>query len=239
MRSISYIVLVLLSLPAFAQTTQQAKSHSPRTVWEPPDWNFPQDVKANGQDEMLSSFRISSYEIVHGRTAMKDSQRLGGHIGSRGSDALEWLCFHGANEMGRWVLWLENDEISGLVVGAFQWWQLSESDVLDPRCQALRKEDSKITLPFPSFTLGATQSQALKSLGSPTAAKLETRSRSWAAVLTGAVQVTFGGIKATIFTVNSGSQVASTVPIGAKTGKIAIKTAGGIATSSATFTVLQ
>jgi IPT/TIG domain len=57
--------------------------------------------------------------------------------------------------------------------------------------------------------------------------------------LTGAVQVTFGGIKATIFTVNSGSQVASTVPIGAKTGKIAIKTAGGIATSSATFTVLQ
>jgi hypothetical protein len=29
------------------------------------------------------------------------------------------------------------------------------------------------------------------------------------------------------------------VPTGAKTGKIAIKTAGGIATSSATFTVLQ
>jgi len=117
MRSISYIVLVLLSLPAFAQTTQQAKSHSPRTVWEPPDWNFPQDVKANGQDEMLSSFRISSYEIVHGRTAMKDSQqRLGGHIGSRGSDALEWLCFHGANEMGRGFCGWRTTKLVGLLL---------------------------------------------------------------------------------------------------------------------------
>jgi hypothetical protein len=170
MRFTSCIALVLLALTAFAQTIEQSKSHSPRMVWEPPDWSFPQNVKANVQDEMLSSFRVSSYEIVLERTAMKDAQqRLGGQIGSRGGDALEWLCFHGANEMGRWVLWLENDEISEGIVGAFQWRQLSENDVLDPRCQALRREDSMITLPLPSFTLGATQSQVLKSLGSPTA----------------------------------------------------------------------
>jgi hypothetical protein len=67
-----------------------------RTVWEPPDWSFPQDLKANGQDEILSSFRVSSYEIVLERTAMKDAQqRLGGKIGSRETDASEWLCFHG------------------------------------------------------------------------------------------------------------------------------------------------
>jgi|ERR1700723_368888 len=96
MHSISWIALVLLSLPAFAQTTQQSKSHSTRTVWEPPDWSFPQDLKANGQDEILSSFRVSSYEIVLERTAMKDAQqRLGGKIGSREIDASEWLCFHG------------------------------------------------------------------------------------------------------------------------------------------------
>ena len=54
--------------------------------------------------------------------------------------------------------------------------------------------------------------------------------------LTGATSVTFGGVKAT-FTVNSGTQVTATVPTGAKTGKIKITTAGGTATSSATFTV--
>jgi uncharacterized repeat protein (TIGR03803 family) len=74
---------------------------------------------------------------------------------------------------------------------------------------------------------------------SPTSGKVGDQVVIMGSGLTGAVQVTFGGIKATIFTVNSGSQVTSTVPTGAKTGKIAIKTAGGIATSSATFTVLQ
>ena len=167
MRSISCIVLVLLSLTAVAQTTQQSKSHSPRTVWEPPDWNFPQNVKGNGQGEMLTSFRVSSYEIVLEGTEMKDVQkRLGGEIGSREGYAQEWLCFHGANETGRWVLWLENDEISDSLVGAFQWRQLSENDVPDPRCQMLRREDSMITLPLP-ITLGASQSRVLKSLGSP------------------------------------------------------------------------
>ena len=89
-------------------------------------------------------------------------------MGARETDASEWLCFHGANETDRWALWLENDEISESLIGAFQWRQLSENDVLDPRCQVLRREDSMITLPLP-FTLGATQSQVLKSLGSPTA----------------------------------------------------------------------
>ena len=54
-------------------------------------------------------------------------------------------------------------------MGSFQWQQLPKSDVLDPRCQALRRADSMITLPLSRFTLGATQSQVWKSLGSPTA----------------------------------------------------------------------
>ena len=57
---------------------------------------------------------------------------------------------------------------------------------------------------------------------------------------TGLIQttkVTFGGVKATMFTVNSDTQVAATVPTGAITGKIVITTAGGTASSSGTFTV--
>lgn len=53
-----------------------------------------------------------------------------------------------------------------------------------------------------------------------------------------ASKVTFGGVKATTFTADSDTQVTATVPTGAKTGKIAITTPGGTATSSAIFTVM-
>src|SRR5205807_3278274 len=55
--------------------------------------------------------------------------------------------------------------------------------------------------------------------------------------LSQASTVTFGGVKATAFTVNSATQVTATVPTGAVTGKIAITTSGGVATSSGAFTV--
>jgi uncharacterized repeat protein (TIGR03803 family) len=57
--------------------------------------------------------------------------------------------------------------------------------------------------------------------------------------LTQTTQVTFGGVVATSFVVNSDSQVTATVPAGAQTGKIGITTAGGVATSSGVFTVTQ
>jgi uncharacterized repeat protein (TIGR03803 family) len=55
--------------------------------------------------------------------------------------------------------------------------------------------------------------------------------------LTQTTEVTFGGVKATTFTVNSDTQVTATVPTGAKTGKIGIMTPGGTATSATSFTV--
>jgi uncharacterized repeat protein (TIGR03803 family) len=55
--------------------------------------------------------------------------------------------------------------------------------------------------------------------------------------LIGASQVTFGGVKATAYSVDSGSQIRANVPAAAKTGKIAVKTAGGNAPSKAKFTV--
>ena len=54
---------------------------------------------------------------------------------------------------------------------------------------------------------------------------------------TGATSVTFGGVKATSFTVDSHTQITATVPTGAKTGKIGVATPGGTATSTGTFTV--
>lgn len=51
-------------------------------------------------------------------------------------------------------------------------------------------------------------------------------------------QVTFNGTTATVFTINSDTQVTATVPTGATTGKIAITTTGGVATSATNFTVM-
>jgi uncharacterized repeat protein (TIGR03803 family) len=52
-------------------------------------------------------------------------------------------------------------------------------------------------------------------------------------------KVTFRGLEATTFTANSDTQVTATVPAKAKTGKIAIITPGGAATSATDFTVTQ
>jgi uncharacterized repeat protein (TIGR03803 family) len=54
---------------------------------------------------------------------------------------------------------------------------------------------------------------------------------------TGTRKVTFAGVSAT-FTVNSDTQISTTVPAGAQTGKIQVITAGGKATSATNFTVL-
>lgn len=52
----------------------------------------------------------------------------------------------------------------------------------------------------------------------------------------GATKVTFDGVSA-IFTVNSDDQIVATVPVGATSGKIAISTPAGTATSATDFTV--
>jgi len=72
---------------------------------------------------------------------------------------------------------------------------------------------------------------------SPTSGAVGTQVQIMGAGLTQTIKATFGGVKATTFTVNSDTQVTATVPTGAKTGKVSIFTTGGSATSSATFTV--
>jgi hypothetical protein len=55
--------------------------------------------------------------------------------------------------------------------------------------------------------------------------------------LTGAAAVTFGAVAATDFTVDSATSIKAVVPAGAATGKVAVTTLGGTATSTGNFTV--
>jgi uncharacterized repeat protein (TIGR03803 family) len=74
---------------------------------------------------------------------------------------------------------------------------------------------------------------------SPTSGAVGTQVTITGTSFTGATKVTFGGVKATTFSVNSDTQITATVPTGAKTRPIAVTTRDGTATSSTDFTVTQ
>ena len=71
----------------------------------------------------------------------------------------------------------------------------------------------------------------------PASGKVGTPVKITGVSLTQTTQVTFGGVKATSFKVNSDTQVTATVPTGAKTGRIVITTPGGTTSSATSFTV--
>ena len=97
-----------------------------------------------------------------------------------------------------------------------------------------------VTVTTPSGSLKSKQSfKVLPVISSftPNSGPVGTQVKINGTGLTGATKVTFGGVKAAVFTVNSGTLVTATEPTGAVTGKIAITTAGGTGASKGTFTV--
>jgi uncharacterized repeat protein (TIGR03803 family) len=72
---------------------------------------------------------------------------------------------------------------------------------------------------------------------SPSSGSVDTEVMITGTGFTGASKVTFDGVQATSFTVNSGTQITATVPSGAMSGNIAVTTPGGSAKSKTTFTV--
>jgi hypothetical protein len=108
------------------------------------------------------------------------------------------------------------------------------------------------TVPAGALTAAVTVTTGATTLTSPQTFKVTPTFTSFSptsgsvgtpVVLTGTgliqtTKVTFGGVRATTFTVNSDTQVTANVPTGAVTGKIAITTLGGSVTSTTNFTVL-
>ena len=97
-----------------------------------------------------------------------------------------------------------------------------------------------VTVTTPSGTLTSGQKffvMPVVSSISPVSGPVGTQISLTGSGFLGATQITFGGVKATTFTVNSGTSITATVPTGAVTRKIVVKTAGGSAPSPTVFTV--
>jgi hypothetical protein len=164
------IVLIFAACPAFAQTT--SRSSSPRVsspIWELPAWYLLEgDPKPTVPKEMLAALRISDFPISLESTPIEDVRTtLGGTIGRRGDGGgfVEWLCFHGKDPSGQWVLWLDGGEINGGTVGGFQWQRVDKGAVFDPRCRRLG--DAQVELPI-TLRLGIGEAELRKNLGRPT-----------------------------------------------------------------------
>jgi uncharacterized repeat protein (TIGR03803 family) len=95
-----------------------------------------------------------------------------------------------------------------------------------------------VTTPTATFT-SSRKFQVIPTLTniSPTSGSVGSQVTITGTGLLGVNQVTFGGVKATAFTVNSATSIAVTVPAGALTGKIVVKEPGTSGASVGTFTV--
>jgi hypothetical protein len=90
---------------------------------------------------------------------------------------------------------------------------------------------------FPSCTNGGGGGGPVVSSFNPTTGPVGTNVDVTGSGFTGATGVTFGGVSAVTFNVDSDAELHATVPTGALTGPIAVTTPSGTGTSSTNFTV--
>jgi hypothetical protein len=164
---------------SFAQAViHPLQKHGP-PIWAPQIiWKFDDHFqpKPTVPKEMIASLRVSGVTIpLEEYAKLEDMQtRFGGKIGVEGdaADSLLWLCLHGSDAAGPWVLWLESGEIDGPYVGGFQWRRVSRSAQVDERCSAL-PDTSEVELPI-NLRLGMSEKKVIKLLGSPTSRRGDT-----------------------------------------------------------------
>jgi hypothetical protein len=122
---------------------------------------------------MITSLHVSGVSVSLEHTELETMHaRFGGKIGSKGdaADSLGWLCLHGNDATGAWVLWLESGEMDGPNIGAFHWRRVAANAEFDQRCQALPDSSSSVDLPI-NLGLGTPEADVVRLLGRPTSRK--------------------------------------------------------------------
>ena len=163
-------VTLLLSVIFFIVAS--AASEAGQSFWEPLGVvpSLAPLPRPSVSREFITRLRVANSNVILEKTTMKEVQaRLGGTVGHRGdaSESLDWICFHGTDLSGRWVLWLESGEIHGDTVGAFELRRIPPSAILDDRCGVLPSPNSRVILPV-ALQLGAREAQIVQALGAPT-----------------------------------------------------------------------
>jgi len=118
---------------------------------------------------MIGKLQVGSTPIVLNETSRAAAQKtLGGTEGTRGDagDWEAWLCYHGRNSNGRWILWLLSSEVDNENVSGFQWMQLSPGQLPDHRCKLI-PGDRPVSLSI-AILPGMSESEARRVLGKPT-----------------------------------------------------------------------
>jgi hypothetical protein len=131
---------------------------------------FPDYSTSTVPREIITGLRVSGIGIaLEGSELAAVKTRAGGTIGHRGdaATALSWLCFHGINPEGDWVLWLMSGEMDGDSVGGFRWQSIGHATEVDRRCQTLPEGQGGVELPVP-LRLGMGEAGVLDTLGHPT-----------------------------------------------------------------------
>jgi hypothetical protein len=157
-----------------AATVTVCNAQTTRILWPPPRIDWPADLpRPTIPNEMIGKLRVANMPIVLEETRLRDAQkRLGGTIGHRGDagDAEAWLCLHGVDAKGSWILWLTSGEIDGPAIGGFQWKRLALDEIPDRRCRLIPREMGGIELPL-ALHPGMTEAEVRKTLGRPTLAR--------------------------------------------------------------------
>jgi hypothetical protein len=171
------VLIALLWTVTGAASGQIANNSTDGLVWKPSRvWKSDVLPNATVSKEMAGKLRVSDMAVVLEKTNMRDVQeRFGGTPGEEGDagTSIEWLCLHGGDVAGRWVLWLVSGEMDDGTVGSFQWRQVNRTAKIDERCGSLLKTDSAVYLPI-ALNLGMTESKLLQLLGQPTARQGDT-----------------------------------------------------------------
>ena len=170
-RRVQIAIFFAITCTAWAQVSTDSPSKGSLLVWQPPTLQLPNALpQPTVAKEMITTLRVAKMLIILEKTGLTDVQtRLGGSIGHRGdaSEALAWLCFHGADANTRWALWLESSELGGGMIDGFALQRLARNAKTDQRCQMLQGREGVIELPT-ALRLGLTEMQVRKILGNPT-----------------------------------------------------------------------
>ena len=151
------VVIALTIVSTLAQSPSPSRK-SVKVLWRPPTIDLPDEhPQSTVPTEMIGKLQVASTSIVLNKTSRTEAQKaLGGTVGMQGDagDWEAWLCYHGRNSSGRWMLWLLSSEVDNENVSGFQWMQISQGQTPDRRCKLIPGENS-VSVPLaihPSLT---------------------------------------------------------------------------------------